>query len=412
MSLVSLAGTAFAIFLVMSVVTVSRSGTAPYPPVSKRSEILYARGVDISFENGSRSAAYSYAYANEIYSDLPGSDAFALHSWLDEYDVAVRGSSAFEVNLRRVSSGYWQIFDFTFLSGTPIPAAAEGMKYDASTPVVISESVARKLYGTTDAAGREIMVGHKPRRVCGVVKDVTPLADMAYSQVWAPVEGPETKTLPVAVDDFFGEYQVVVALSPGIDAASVKAEAVARYEAAARRLAADGNTLNTHGQPFTLAEFKSPRGTNSDPQEQSMWKSLLVYAILLIVPAINLSAMTQSFLRKRRTEFGVRRSFGATRGRLLGGIFMENLLVTAAGSLLGLVASWIFLLLFAKSFLTLNTWETVLESVTVSPALLFSWSTFGLAVLFSLVLNTMSVGFPAFSAARVNPVEAISGHDD
>ena len=44
-------------------------------------------------------------------------------------------------------------------------------------------------------------------------------------------------------------------------------------------------------------------------------KRLLVYAILLIIPAINLSSMTQSRLRQRVAEIGVRRSFGSTRGK-------------------------------------------------------------------------------------------------
>ena len=67
MSLVSLFGTAFAIFLVMVVVVVNRVDHAPFPPVSDRARLLYARGVDISFGNGSRSAAYSPAFAMEIY---------------------------------------------------------------------------------------------------------------------------------------------------------------------------------------------------------------------------------------------------------------------------------------------------------------------------------------------------------
>jgi len=147
MSLVSLFGTAFAIFLVMVVVVVNRVDHAPFPPVSDRARLLYARGGDISFGNGSRSAAYSPAFAMEIYAGLPGSDAMAMYSWLDECDAAVRGSGAFDVNLRRVGGDYWKIFDFRFLAGAPFRPAAGNRKYDAATPVVISESVARRLLG-------------------------------------------------------------------------------------------------------------------------------------------------------------------------------------------------------------------------------------------------------------------------
>lgn len=412
MSLVSLLGTAFAIFLMMTVVVVGRVDTASFPPVSDRASMLYARGVDIRFENGSRSAAYSPAFAREIYDSLPGTDAMALYTWLDEYDVAVRGSAAFDVNLRGVNSDYWKIFNHRFLAGAPFQPGAVWQKHDSSTPVVISAGVARRLFGSTDAVGKEVLLGHLPRRVCGVVEDVSSLVDMAYSQVWIPLEGPVETAIPTAVDDFFGECQVVVRMTPGTDAAHVKAEVSRRYEGAQRRLATGGNRIETHGQPFTHTEFKSTSGTNSDPEESSSWRVLLVYAILLIVPAINLSSLTHSFLRRRRTELGVRRAFGSTRGRIVRDIFAENLLVTIGGSLLGLVASWIFLLLFVDLFLSPDTWETVFGPATISPALLFSWSTFGFAVLFCLILNTLSVGVPALSAARMNPVQAISGYDD
>ena len=38
----------------------------------------------------------------------------------------------------------------------------------------------------------------------------------------------------------------------------------------------------------------------------------LVITILLLVPAINLSSMTLSRMRKRMSEIGVRKAFGAT----------------------------------------------------------------------------------------------------
>ena len=44
---------------------------------------------------------------------------------------------------------------------------------------------------------------------------------------------------------------------------------------------------------------------------------MLVIAILLLVPAINLSSMTLSRMRRRMAEIGVRKAFGATGGELI-----------------------------------------------------------------------------------------------
>ena len=62
-------------------------------------------------------------------------------------------------------------------------------------------------------------------------------------------------------------------------------------------------------------------------------QQVIIFLILLLVPAINLSSMTHSRLRQRVAEIGVRRSFGATRGGVMGQIVAENLVLT-------LMAEW------------------------------------------------------------------------
>ena len=67
---------------------------------------------------------------------------------------------------------------------------------------------------------------------------------------------------------------------------------------------------------------------------------MLVIAILLLVPAINLSSMTLSRMRRRMAEIGVRKAFGATGGELIRQIFFENLLLTLFAGVLGLALSY------------------------------------------------------------------------
>lgn len=71
---------------------------------------------------------------------------------------------------------------------------------------------------------------------------------------------------------------------------------------------------------------------------------IVVITILLLVPAINLSGITLSRMRRRMEEIGVRRAFGATRGELLRQVLAENLVVTLMGGVLGLILSYIAVL--------------------------------------------------------------------
>ena len=68
---------------------------------------------------------------------------------------------------------------------------------------------------------------------------------------------------------------------------------------------------------------------------------VLVITILLLVPAINLSSMTLSRMRKRMSEIGVRKAFGATGGELVRQVFFENLLLSLLAGILGLALSYV-----------------------------------------------------------------------
>ena len=65
----------------------------------------------------------------------------------------------------------------------------------------------------------------------------------------------------------------------------------------------------------------------------------IILFILLLVPALNLSGITLSRMRRRMAELGVRRAFGATQGTILWQVLSENMVLTLLGGLLGLAMS-------------------------------------------------------------------------
>ena len=118
--------------------------------------------------------------------------------------------------------------------------------------------------------------------------------------------------------------------------------------------------------------------------------------------------MTQSRLRQRVSEIGVRRAFGSTRMELIGQIVAENLVMTLLAGVVGLLLSVAFAyvgntLLFAQEF------SQTLNPPEVDASILLHASTFGWALLFCFVLNLLSSGFPAWRASRVGIVNALGG---
>jgi len=129
----------------------------------------------------------------------------------------------------------------------------------------------------------------------------------------------------------------------------------------------------------------------------------MLYAILLIVPAINLSSMLHSRLRHRVSEIGVRRSFGCTRARIISDIIAENFIVTVIGGILG----FILCILFAEFYDGLYT-DSYGTAVRPALSLLLNIKIIAIAFGTCFILNIISAAVPAWQASRLNPVEAIN----
>ena len=187
MSAVGIAGTALAIFLIMLVVMMQQVKVAPFAPESNRDRFLHVKSMSISNSNwgeGTSNGPMSVQTARECFQSLKTPEAVTIYTIFPvSTPVSLPGKPAVSVDLRQTDDIFWRVFDFSFIEGKPYDKAV----FDAGQPAaVLTESVARSLFGTTDVEGREFLLSHAPYRVAGVVKDVSTLADCAYGQVWVP----------------------------------------------------------------------------------------------------------------------------------------------------------------------------------------------------------------------------------
>lgn len=124
---------------------------------------------------------------------------------------------------------------------------------------------------------------------------------------------------------------------------------------------------------------------------------------VLLVPALNLSGITLSRMRRRMAELGVRRAFGATQGTILWQVLSENMVLTLLGGLLGLAMSYGAMLLLRDWLLVTSLGKTGLSTG------MFNGAVFIAAFLFCLVLNLFSAGLPAWRMSRLNITDSING---
>ncbi|MDE6514158.1 MAG: ABC transporter permease [Muribaculaceae bacterium] len=398
---VSVIGTALAIYLIMMVVMLQSVKVEPFAPESNRDRFLHATYLSITTPNGMWNACHSYPFVRNYMYPLTTPEAvtaYSINSTAGPASVPGAGKAT-SAEIRTTDHNYWKVFDFTFLSGAPYSEA----DVNAGLPkAVISESVARRLFGTIDAVGRELMVNYRSHQVAGVVADVSPLATKAFAEVWIPIT-----SIPGWDYNQFTNNLSVTLLAP--DPAS-KEKVRAEFAERMKNIDPD-HTVTLLNRPYDqYTETCEELWANCEPDVQTARRNeLLVYLVLLLVPAINLAEMTRSRMRRRYSEIGLRRAFGATRGSIMRTIFAENFIVTLFAGIIGLALAFATALIFGANLIASTDWTGVAPAMTISPAALQHWSTFGKALLFCFILNLLCSGLPAWRASRINIVNAITG---
>ncbi len=408
--IVTMIGTALAIFLMMVVVMMDRVTTAQFAPEVNRGRTLYGRFINIANDSRGQdsSAGLSEKLARRLYDNLDGAVCTSISYSQTQKDVMVQGKPASMRYVKMTDHNFWQIYDFDFIAGR----AFDQESFESSAKdAVISESTARNLFGSDDPVGQTILIAQKPFKVVGVVADVSQLGREAFAEVYISYRGFGVQDVTWGGDEFggvFGPFEAVILAESPATFDRIRADVQSRKQQFDTEIkAVDENSyLKDHGSPFTQEEVYTVRGSNGDPDHSGATRRLLIYAILLIVPAINLSSMTQSRLYRRISEIGVKRAFGSTRMRIIGGILGENFLVTLAGGIVGLLLCFVFGYFFSDMVFT----STGIERETSVPMqLLFDWKLYSMALLFCFILNMLSSGVPAWRASRIDPVRALSG---
>lgn len=412
LSVISVIGTSLAIFLIMVVVMMNQVPVAPFAPESNRDRFLHARYVSAVYNDslghqGETNSPYCYKSVRELFKSLESAEAVTAYTgFLQSGNVNVVGGTPVKVDMTATDADFWRVFDFRFIDGQPYDEAA----FESGLPViVINKSVSRRLFGTTEATGREILLNYAPYTVAGVVEDVSTLASKAYGQIWIPFTSAGLDRVEWATG-ITGPLSCTILAHDRADFDDIRAEYGRRLTEYNKALAPTTHwQIMSRNRPYDQAKDAIGTSANIEPDIEAKRRyDLIVYIILLIVPAVNLSSMTESRLRQRVSEIGVRRAFGSTRGAIIRQIIAENLFVTLIAGVIGLLLSVVFAFL-CDSMLFSQPFSPTLNPPKADITMLLRWSTFLWAMLFCFILNLLSTGIPAWRASRTSVVNAISG---
>ncbi len=321
-----IAGTAITISMVMIIAIVWIAKTAELYPEVNRSKMMSIKGV---VERTKDKKGYSSYYSSHKFTEdfVRSTKTFEYATEIINSDEAstlrTTGDDKYKVRTLYTDHYFWKIMEFRFLEGMPYTQEDVSSKISKA---VISESVAKKYFGSVDnAVGQHFTLDFVDYAVCGVVKDVSAIMSVSYADIWLPITTTDQYYDNQGDGGYLGLINTYILSRSSKDFSKIRSEVN-------EKIASFNNTSTTvvvdpMGQPEPYIKGILRKWSNAEPDIRGyILKLSLVVLILLLVPAINLAGMISSRMTRRKEEMGIRKTFGATKKSILSQIINENLI--------------------------------------------------------------------------------------
>lgn len=231
----------------------------------------------------------------------------------------------YELELLRIDSSFFQVFDFEFVSGS------KGQPFRGVHSMVLTESTARRYFGNEDPIGKTIRTNFNTQtdfEVTAVVKDVPANSHFTF-QVLIPFQNLRNADTDWNRHTFY----TYVKLKPESDPAS--------FEGKVQDIVDDRKPDNLDAYYIQSIEdihltsrLKGELGQNGDLQYVRIL--LIIGVFVLVIAGINYVNLTTAQSLKRAKEIGVRKVTGAFRRSLIGQFLFESVALALVSSLIAI----------------------------------------------------------------------------
>ncbi|MDR1370783.1 MAG: ABC transporter permease [Dysgonamonadaceae bacterium] len=395
-SIISIFGTALAITMIMVVILSQRIKTTNIAPEINRERTMYIKWLKEETSSSTNIIPVSGSEYKQFLQDLKTPECVSLQSRQQAMVSVENNPENIKADVMETDSNFWIINRFSFQEGKPFSKE----DFQSGFPhAVISKSLAQRLFNGNPALGKEFSYKERNYKICGIVNDISTLCDNAYAQIWLPCTAVEK------IED--GEFSITILAKNKKDFSEIKKEV--REREIRNNPEIDTKKISFIG-PYSRKELLVKEGNmnNDDPNmKKDTIKHYLIIAILLLIPAVNLSGFSLFKIISRTSEIGIRKAFGATQKSILLQVLYENLLTSLIGGIIGLITSyWVAIALKDRLF-TFNIYDHFMGENTIPVSAFLSPWVFFYVFLVCLAMNLLSSGIPAWKASRLNIADSI-----
>jgi putative ABC transport system permease protein len=281
----------------------------------------------------------------------------------------------------RVEPDFLKMFTFPFIEGDKNTAFSD------PNSIIITRSLARKIFGETNPIGQSVMINNSTRvKVSGIMEDIPHNTQFDFDFL-TPIRPDDA----VLKDWGAKSGTVYVQLRPGTD-----------YRAVSSKIAGIIDEINPHWQN-TL--FLQPLIKDHLYPVSGQGAIIYVYVfssialIILLIACINFMNLSTARAEKRLKEIGIRKVVGSKRIQLIGQFLAESLVSCMAAMVLAVLLVE-FLLPYINNMLNFYLQFTLNAKVVT-----------GLLIL-ALITGLLAGSYPAFFLSSLHPQKVlISTHN-
>jgi len=312
----------------------------------------------------------------------------------------------FRAEARYTSGDFFAMFGTPFVSGSGWSAADDEAR---ARVAVISQSLARKLFGGADAVGRTARIAGADFRIVGVMGPWRPVPHF-YDLYYGKYADAENVFLPFSTSrdlklerdgtlNCWGTQRSKDLTS--LDASCVwiqywvelgSAEKVAAYKRYLDDYSAAQKSAGRYERPpntrlYSVMDYLRVQSVVPEDVRLQVWLAFGFLGVCLL----NTVGLLLAKCLRRSPEIGVRRALGASRRRIFVQLLVEAGVIGLAGGALGLVVT------------LLGLWGVRHNGEAFAPIVSLDWTMLGTNFAIALVASLAAGLLPAWRACEVTP---------
>jgi predicted permease len=326
--------------------------------------------------------------APSMKAEIPGIKNTARTTWGDNGLFSLDDKSIYESGLF-VDSSFFSIFHLHFLEGNPASVFAN------LNSLVITETMARKFFGSTNAMGKSLKVDNdKAFIITGVIKDLPENTSFRKNHWFAPFKIYEDKNTWLQQ---WGNNGVVtyVETEPTADVAAINKKLYGYVQSKNKDATAKMSIYPM--SRWRLYDSYDKNGAEKKGLIKFVDLFSIIAWIILLIACINFMNLATARSEQRAREVGVRKVLGAGKQKLILQFIGESLFMAVISALLAVGIIYLTLPFFNDLV------EKHLSVRPFDPTHLLAIS--AIAIICGLIAGS----YPAFYLSSFNPVTVLKG---